>query len=114
MTNEERAASVSEALHNFADAMGMGISLDSDGPVTVAGDMICSILHWVQEQAPDGKFAALQAARSGLGHYVTEASNQNPDEDPVGPDAFVMIRVDCDGLSWEAEPGSVSISEIIP
>lgn len=96
MQNHDRAASVSEALHNFADAMGLKISIAGDGPATVAGDMITNILHWVQEQHPDGKQAALTAMICGVGAYVQETIT--PDD--LGPDAYATITVTCHGELW--------------
>ena len=71
MTNAERADEVEAALLVFAEKTGLDPDpIDGDGPRTVAGDMIAGILHWVSGKP--GREAALDAVRSGIGHFVTE------------------------------------------
>ncbi|WP_454287210.1 hypothetical protein [Rhizobium arsenicireducens] len=88
-----------KTLRAFAAATGLNPAVDADGPATVAGDMICNILHWVEEQSPEGALDALYAVRCGIGHYVTESSITDP-EDELGPDSHVGITVHCDGKVW--------------
>lgn len=107
MTNEERAQSVELLATRFAKAMG----IENEDAVTIAGDLICNLLHWVQAQCDDtdeSRQFALDAARSGIGHYVTE-TNIDYDADVVdelGPDAFVEITVDCNGANWSSRTGA--------
>ncbi len=105
MDNEDRAWSVQEYLIKFADEMGLKPDLDADGPVTVAGDMICNILHWVAQNHPEGYAAALDAARSGLGHFSSEfrIDYDADDVDELGPEADVQITIRCDGEYWQSE-----------
>lgn len=112
-TNEDRAEQVAGALGAFAAESGLGIGLDSDGPITVAGDMIASILHWVESQHPDGRKAALDAVKSGIGHYVSESNIDYgaQEVDELGPDAWVTIDVQCNGQTWAA--ATAQESEII-
>lgn len=101
-TNDDRRATVDKAITEFATDMGLDPAIDADGPIIVAGDMICNILHWVQQQTDGDQNDGLQAARSGLSHYVTESlidySEDNVDE--VGPQSFVKITADCDGKEF--------------
>lgn len=107
MTNEERVESVDALVIHFANAMG----IQNEGPTTMAGDLICNVLHWVQARTEDNdesRQSALDAARSGIGHYVTE-TNIDYDADVVdelGPDAFVEITVDCNGANWNSRSGA--------
>jgi len=105
MTNEERATQVEGALEAFAQATGL--VTDADGPETVAGDMIAGILHWVQSISGGERECALNAARQGIAHYVTETNidYSAEDVDEVGPDAFVTINVSCDGEDWTSVAG---------
>ena len=72
-TNEDRIASVAPAIKAFAASMGLDETLEADGPESVAGDMICNILHWVARKHPDGRAAALVALRYGAAHYTSES-----------------------------------------
>jgi hypothetical protein len=109
MTNEERAAQVEGALEAFAQATGLEI--EADGPETVAGDMIAGILHWVQSISGGERNCALNAARSGIGHYVTESNIDYAakEVDELGPDAFVTIYVACDGENWWSTTGQGTV-----
>lgn len=100
MTNIERARSVDKAIRQFA--IDMGLDLPDEGPSVTAGDMICNILHWVQERTQDDQEAVLQVARSGIGHYITESlidyTQDNVDE--VGPESTIDIIAYCDGQNF--------------
>lgn len=104
LNNEDRAESVAPLIDEFARIMG----LENEDPVTKAGDLICNILHWVQQSSDedDQRLDALRAIRSGICHYVTEASiDYTLDEvDPIGPDAWLSLTVRCDGVEWQARP----------
>ena len=108
MTNDKRADEVEAALLVFAERTGLDPDpVEGDGPVTVAGDMIASILHWVSGKL--GREAALDAVRSGIGHFVSESNidySQPEDEvDQLGPDAWVTIKVSCNDEVWHARTG---------
>jgi len=101
-TNKDRVQAVEQAILSFAEEMGLDPDMDADGPVTVAGDMIANILHWVQQQ--DSRISALKAAKSGIGNYVTEQYiDYNADEvDELGPQSSVCITVLCNDQVWES------------
>ena len=101
-TNEERVVGVQPILVAFARKTGLDPRPKRDGPVTVAGDMIAHILHWVEANA--GREAALDAVKAGLSHYVTESNIDYSREvvDELGPDASVEIAVNCNGETWSA------------
>ena len=106
-SNEDRAADVDLCLGVFAKKMGLDPYSNADGPITVAGDMIASILHWVQSNDPDGKKAAITAAKNGIGHYVTESYIDYATDEvcELGPDASVEIKVHCNDEVWLVESG---------
>lgn len=103
-TNEDRVHDIDADVKGFARRMGLHPEIDADGPVCVAGDMICNILHWVERRA-GSREAALEAMRSGLGHYVTESSidYSQSEVDELGPESRVEITIDCDGATWRTE-----------
>lgn len=109
VTNTDRADGVDAFLREFADRMGLSLAPepDGDGAATVAGDLICNILHWVEKNDSNGRLAALQAMRSGIGHYVSESGIDYGAEfvDELGPDAYVSIEVTCNGETWTSETG---------
>ena len=108
MDNLQRTESVEAYLDSFAKAMG----LENDDATTIAGDMICNILHWVSEQFDGpieiGRTKALQAMQFGIAHYVSERSIDYDDDplDEVGPDALVTINVECDDKIWRTATGA--------
>jgi hypothetical protein len=108
MSNEKRADEVDPALLVFAEKMGLDPDpLEGDGPVTVAGDMIAGILHWVSGKL--GRQAALNAVRSGIGHFVTESnidySLPEDEVDQLGPEAWVCLKVECNDEVWHSRTG---------
>ncbi|WP_338811258.1 hypothetical protein V2V90_23365 (plasmid) [Agrobacterium leguminum] len=106
-TNEDRISSVAPAINAFAAAMGLDDSLDADGPESVAGDMICNILHWVARKHPDGRAAALVALRYGAAHYTSESYIDYTADwvDELGPEAFIEIHASCNGEVWHTQTG---------
>lgn len=104
MTNEDRVEDITSSVMAFAARMGLAPELDADGPVTVAGDMIASILHWVQQET--GKREdALDAVRSAVGHYATESyiDYSAVPVDELGPHSYVSITVECNGDTWHTQ-----------
>lgn len=103
VTNADRARDIEPALRAFAKRMGM----EEEDAATVAGDMICNILHWVALGSEHGRLDALRAMRSGIGHFASESAIDYDAEevDDLGPDAHVSIEVLCDGEIWTSETG---------
>lgn len=101
-SNEDRAGDVDLCLREFAKNMGLDPDPEADGPQTVAGDMIASILHWVTANDPEGRLAAVTAAKNGIGHYVSESYiDDDADEvDELGPESDVMVQVTCNDQVW--------------
>lgn len=89
-SNEDRAKSVAIAVQAFAKSMKL--TEKDDGPTTIAGDMICNILHWVAQRHPQGFQAGLDAACKGLNHFASEAYDEN-DPDPLGPESHIRIVI---------------------
>src|SRR5690606_4898660 len=110
VTNADRARDIEPPLREFAARTGLDIAPepDGDGPATVAGDMICNILHWVAINSEHGQLDALRAIRSGIGHFASESAIDYGADivDELGPDAHVSIEVLCDGEIWTSETGS--------
>lgn len=106
MNNQKRVASVSEFLTAFISDQG----LDGEDPETIAGDLICNIMHWVAQhlEAETGQMLAMKAVQSGIGHYATEAHIDYSAAivDEIGPDALVSITVNCNGETWYASTGN--------
>lgn len=103
MNNRERAASVAELVRQFASKH----VANGEKPESIAGDMICNILHWVMRETEmagdDGRKTALAAARCGLSHFISEVHASGPD-DP-GPECYTLITVRTDGGLWVSETG---------
>lgn len=94
MTNQIRIESVEDLVETFCDRMGF--NMEDEDHSTIAGDMICNILHWVQ--AKTGKREdALSAMQNGIGNYVTETYIDYDADvvDELGPEAYVSIGVGC-------------------
>ncbi|EFO30116.1 hypothetical protein TRICHSKD4_3691 [Roseibium sp. TrichSKD4] len=108
MTNEDRVDDIGPSVEDFALRMGLSIEVE---PGDVAGDLIAAVLHWLQantdcEEHPDPRLAALDAARRGIGHYITETNIDYSAEevDELGPDSFVAIDANCNGQRWLVTP----------
>lgn len=116
MTNDDRVEDITPAIRDFAQRMGLTMD---DGPATIAGDMIASILHWAQTTgevltAKDGRLTALEAARCGIAHYVTE-SYIDYDAEPVdelGPESDVTVLITCLNETWLTSTGGAE--QIVP
>lgn len=106
MDNQQRSASVSALIATFAANNG----LTDEDPCTIAGDLICNIMHWVAQhlEAETGQMLAMKAVQSGIGHYASEAHIDYSAAivDEIGPDALVSITVNCNGESWHASTGN--------
>lgn len=114
MDNKQRARQVNDALLAFARETGLDPSHDGDGPQTVAGDFICGVLHWVEQNLEGGRKAALVAARHGIGHYLSESHIDygSPDHDELGPEAHVAIEASCNGEDIETWTGEAIANRI--
>lgn len=79
MSNSDRALSVDDFVRQFADEQGLDIRRDGDGPLTVGGDMICNLLHWIAEEI--GIEDTMHALQNGIGMFAVEFSSDAPDGD---------------------------------
>lgn len=111
LDNKERAKGVDNYIREFATATGLDISPEGDGPVTVVGDLICNLLHWVAIRTDATE--ALKAAQQGIGHFLTEnAIDYDAEEvDELGPDSHVRIEATCAGTRYVAETGGNAYTE---
>ncbi len=103
MKNRERADSVANLVHGFAnDRISDGETIE-----TVAADMIGSILHLVKRthemSGGDGRKHALAAASRGLSGFIGDVHAPSPLA--PRPECYTLITVRTDGGLWVSETG---------
>lgn len=103
MNNSDRIASVSDLIETFAARMGVGMR--NEDARTIAGDMICNIMHWAMNQKD--KVEAFSAWKSGACHFLMETMIDYDAEevDELGPDTSINANLECGKEEWFIHSG---------
>lgn len=102
----KRSVHVAGFIEEYANRVGLNVV--NDGVETVVGDLIADLLHSVASQVPDEQAAPLDAARSGIMHFVSAnaVSLEAYEMGDIGPDTNVSIKVSCGTEVWSSFSGS--------
>lgn len=107
-TKRKNIESARVYFEQFAKESGM----ENDEPATIAGDLICHLMHflWNSEVTrKEGIEVALNAVHSGVYHFATEVDYPMDVEDDAGPVPKVRILVDRFPEFWEAGDEGVEL-----
>ncbi len=109
MSKRENIESVRGLFEQFAKDAGM----EHDEPETIAGDLICHLLHflWSNEVTrKEGVEKAMDAVHSGLYHFAGEIDYPMDEDDDTGLVPKVRIIVDRFSEVWETDAYGTEIS----
>lgn len=96
-------------------ARRVGLDLQADGIETVVGDLISDLMHSVAASSPTGadKARGLDAARSGISHFVTQSglSVSDLESGDLGEKSLVSIKVSSGTEVWTSITGTSATVE---
>jgi hypothetical protein len=101
--HQYRADQIRDLVNAYAQRTG----LSGETTETKVSDMIADLLHFAAAERPREPHIALDAARKGIMHFVSNhnVSLENHLQGDIGPEALVSIKVSCETDIWSSCTG---------
>lgn len=101
--HEYRAQFVEAEMISYGEKVD--VRPDTEGYITVAGDMIADILHVVAARTGLPPADVLRAARFGISHFAAtkDVTLEEHIEGDIGPDSQIEIEVKVGGEVWTSK-----------